>query len=90
MSWAPFDGGARITLEKSASAAPFTITCGIYGWAMHTRFFSDANSARVQYEAMKTALASIVDGIPLESDPDLAEKMKAVRQAIQRFVAEYP
>jgi|SRR6185312_15255820 len=81
---------SRITLEKSASAAPFAITCGVYGWALHTRFFRDEAKARSQYEAMKTALRAVVDIIPLESDPDLAEKMKAVTQAIQRFVAEYP
>jgi hypothetical protein len=33
--------GARITLEKDGAIAPFTITCGIYGWMAHTRFFSN-------------------------------------------------
>lgn len=29
--------GARITLERTASQ--FAITCGVYGWMVHTRFF---------------------------------------------------
>jgi hypothetical protein len=33
--------GARITLERDTRIAPFAITCGIYGWMVHTRFFRD-------------------------------------------------
>jgi hypothetical protein len=29
--------GARISLERDCRVAPFAITCGIYGWMLHTR-----------------------------------------------------
>jgi hypothetical protein len=45
--------GARITLERTTPTAPFAITCGVYGWMVHTRFFSIEADAIVQFEAMK-------------------------------------
>lgn len=33
------DGFSRITLERETPHVPFAITCGIYGWMVHTRFF---------------------------------------------------
>ena len=41
--------GARITLEQGGFAA-FSITCGIYGWMVHTRFFSARAEADAAYE----------------------------------------
>ena len=42
--------GARITLQQSepnvfARTAPCALTCGIYGWMFHTRFFGNAAAA---------------------------------------------
>ena len=28
--------GARIALERGGAVSPFAITCGIYGWMVHT------------------------------------------------------
>jgi len=53
--------GARISLERDCRAAPFAITCGIYGWMLHTRFFSSKFEAETQYEAMKSALAVLLE-----------------------------
>src|SRR3954471_2347950 len=50
------DLGARITLERDGSVAPFAITCGIYGWAFHTRFFSTRETADRDLETMKDAI----------------------------------
>jgi predicted transposase len=33
-----YDAGARITLERCAYGISFALTCGIYGWFIHTRF----------------------------------------------------
>jgi len=33
--------GARITLETGCGIAPYAITCGIYGWMMHTCFLEE-------------------------------------------------
>jgi hypothetical protein len=68
--------GARITLERDGYT-PFAITCGIYGWMVHTRFFANEEDARRGYEDMKQALDSIIQSVPLESDPNCEAKMKA-------------
>mgnify|MGYP001251445502 CR=1 FL=1 len=52
--------GARITLERDSETAPFAITCGVYGWMMHTRFLGDEAEARAEYEAMRVALSDLV------------------------------
>lgn len=50
--------GARISLEEGGRA-PWSITCGVYGWMVHTRFFEyreDATSALLE---MKGALEEL-------------------------------
>jgi hypothetical protein len=82
--------GARITLEREAKHAPYAITCGIYGWMVHTRFLDDRAAALSEYEAMKGALAHILSLVPLTSDPDCKRKMDTVIAAIGDFVARFP
>ena len=53
--------GARITLERAASVAPFAITCGIYGWMMHTRFFASEAEAQSQYDLMENSLSALLE-----------------------------
>ncbi len=61
-----YESMTRITIEKDGTIVPFSITCGIYGWMMHTRFFGSEEEARIQMKLMKSKLASIVDMIPLK------------------------
>ena len=76
--------GARITLERNAlMGAPFAITCGIYGWLVHTRFFADEPAALAQYEAMKPALETIAGLVVSERSAEAAD-------AIDVFVDEFP
>jgi hypothetical protein len=82
--------GARITLEKDGAIAPFAITCGIYGWMVHTRFFSSLDEAMRAYEAMKPELATILEAIPPTSDPEVDEKSARVSKAISDFVDRFP
>jgi hypothetical protein len=82
--------GARITLERDTRIAPFAITCGIYGWMLHTCFLAAEPEALVQFESMKTALAAILDAIPLESDPGKDAKTSSVCDAIGAFVERFP
>jgi hypothetical protein len=82
--------GARITLERDAQVGPFAITCGIYGWMFHTRFFPTEAEARRDYEAMKVALNEIVQAIPFENDPDRDAGMNATAQRISAFVERFP
>ncbi len=82
--------GARITLERETRTAPFAITCGIYELLVHTRFFSHKEDAAAQFEAMKIALAEIIESIPLVSDPEKDAKRHAVYDSISAFLERYP
>ncbi len=84
------DDGARITLERDTRVAPFAITCGIYGWMMHTRFFGDEVEAVAGYDAMKAELSAICAALPLTGEADEAAKRSAAMRAIAAFVENYP
>jgi hypothetical protein len=56
--------GARVTLERGGSVAPWSVTCGIYGAFMHTAFACDEAEGRSKYEGMK------IDLIVLMQEPD--------------------
>jgi hypothetical protein len=85
-----YRGEARITLERDGGTAPFAITCGVYGWMVHTRFFSTLAEAEREYALMQPALAAIADAQPLTTDPDLDARMDAVSDAIGQFVDRFP
>jgi len=83
-------GGARITLERDGFAAPFSITCGVYGWLMHTRFFAHGWEAEREYATMKPALAAIVDLFPRPGDRAPEARLNAFTAAINGFVDRFP
>jgi hypothetical protein len=76
---------ARITLERDTRAAPFAITCGIYGCMMHTRFFSLETEATSQYEEMKTALSALL-ATEEEGGP---EGCRSFLDGVAKFVKTY-
>jgi hypothetical protein len=78
--------GARITLEQDTTIAPFAITCGIYGWMLHTRFFATENEAVAEYEKMKASLSEIIERF---SDPNRDDR-GAAEKAMETFVETYP
>lgn len=80
--------GARISLEAGGRAAPFAITCGIYGWMVHTRFFSARDAAEQQYSLMKPALSQILDAIHSRDLRD--EEYHEVTDRIEAFVEMFP
>jgi hypothetical protein len=91
--------GARITLERPEPRKPFgqptvryAITCGIYGWMVHTRFFAEEADAVEAYEAMKPALAKIAEALPeIEGDePNVAEKVQRASDKFQDFTQRFP
>lgn len=82
--------GARITLERDAKAAPFAITCGLYGWMFHTRFFKTLDEAMQAYEAMKVELSVLVSLVPFETDPEVDAKCRALTDAIGGFIGRNP
>jgi len=71
--------GARITLERDTPTAPFAITCGVYGWMVHTRFFATEAEALAQFKEMKNALESILM-MPRDS----------VSEGLTQFIQKYP
>lgn len=82
--------GARITLERDGVTAPLTITCGIYGWMVHTRFFGAESVAQTDFENMKVELSKIIGIIPLTIDPEVDSKSRFVADYISRFVEQFP
>ncbi len=52
--------GARITLEEGGVTAPWSITCGVYGWMVHTRFFSQREHAEAAIDPMKSAMDEVL------------------------------
>lgn len=81
--------GARISLERDAKAAPFAITCGIYGWMVHTTFLSDVAEAQEAFDQMKRDLERILEMIPIHNDPAADEKIQLVQSAISAFVGKH-
>jgi hypothetical protein len=81
--------GARITLEKEAEVSRYAITCGIYGWMMHTCFLSEEGEAVRQYEAMKAGLGDL-----LERAEELVSNKEAQRALLvdgcAKFVERFP
>jgi hypothetical protein len=62
----------------------------VYGWLVHTRFFSTAASAQQNYEEMKAELALILHLIPDEHDPAAETRLQDVVAAISGFVEKFP
>ena len=80
--------GARISLERDCRAAPFAITCGIYGWLMHTRFFSSKYEAEMQYEGMKSALAMLLEVAQKTAEIDGGRQV--LMAGVSKFVEMFP
>ncbi len=78
--------GARITLERECKFAPYAITCGVYGWLVHTRFIADEPTAISEYEKMQPSLARIVDMIGADGTPDDPD---ALDGAVAQFTEQY-
>ena len=82
------DSGARITLERGCTHAPWSVTCGIYGWFFHTRFLG--SEAEAEFDAMSTQLIEILHLIPKSDDFEIESDSKVVYTAIQAFVDRFP
>jgi hypothetical protein len=80
--------GARITLEQ-CSYTPFAITCGIYGWMVHTAFASSKKEAQEQFISMKEELEKILRIVPLVDDPELEAASERVYIALRAFTEKF-
>lgn len=75
--------GARITLKRGRGY--ISISCHIYGWTDHTRFFNSIAEAQREYAAMKAALGGVVSVIESAGSKDIK-----VWEAISVFVRRFP
>ena len=81
--------GARITLERlQGQLAKYAITCGMYGWFLHTRFLGGEEEARGDFEEMKAELSRML-GL-LDSGSDEKQMEHEVLEAISNFVDRFP
>ena len=78
------------TLERNAKIAPFAITCGIYGWMVHTRFLGVEPEAQEAFDAMEKELSKIIESIPLKTDPEVQAKSEALCDSLAAFVEKFP
>ena len=80
--------GARITLERETRAAPFAITCGIYGWMLHTRFFGDEAEAETEYARMREAIGALLEAAERTAEADGGKKV--LYDGVSAFVERFP
>ena len=86
----PEDADARITLERVGATPEYAITCGVYGWMFHTRFFESEEAAQAAFDLIKPELERLAGMIPYEEDRDVEAKAKALGEASADFVRRHP
>src|SRR5688572_23604628 len=82
-----YEHRARITLEHNALIAPFAITCGIFGWMAHTRYFGSQAEADAQFEQMKQELAGLVSFLV---EGEGKKKLGNISSRLKKFVERFP
>jgi hypothetical protein len=82
--------GARITLERDGITAPFSITCGVYDWLVHTCFFSTEEAAQQAFEKMKAELDDILLLIRNQKSSDAEITVQDIKTALAAFVKRFP
>jgi hypothetical protein len=81
--------GARISLEHDGRSAPYAITCGIYGWMVHTRFIGVESEALKEFESMKLELSRIMSMLLLVADQEMNAKLSVVSKSLAEFVKKF-
>ena len=74
--------GARVTLKRGGSY--ISVSCSIYGWMDHTRFFGSLVEAQREYVLMKPPLANMVENILSAGKGDL-KMWEAIADFVRRF-----
>ncbi len=78
-----YPGGARITLKRGSGY--ISVSCNLYGWMDHTRFFGTVSDAQREYVEMKTALISVLEVIGTKNLKEIK-----VWEALSEFVKRFP
>jgi hypothetical protein len=74
--------GARITLKRGSRY--ISVSCNVYGWMDHTRFFGSVTEAQREYVLMKSSLGNMVNNILLAGKSDL-KMWEAIAEFVRRF-----
>jgi len=74
--------GARVTLKLSENY--ISVSCSVYGWMEHTRFFGSPIDGHREYQLMKPLLANMVENILSTNDSDL-KMWEAIADFVRRF-----
>ena len=75
-------GGARITLKRGTNYV--SVSCSVYGWMDHTRFFGTVIEAQREYLLMKPSLSNMVENILSAGGSDL-KMWEAIADFVRRF-----
>lgn len=73
---------ARITLKRGGSY--ISVSCSIYGWMDHTRFFASVSEAQREYLLMKPTLKNMVENVLASGKSDL-KMWEAIADFVRRF-----
>ena len=74
--------GVRMTLKRGDNYV--SVSCNIYGWIDHTRFFVKVHEAIREYRVMKVAAENIVD-LAKSSDSNKIKVWEAISEFVRRF-----
>jgi hypothetical protein len=74
--------GARLTLKRGGNYV--SVTCSIYGWMDHTRFFCTVIDAQREYLLMRPPLTNMVENI-LPAGKDDFKMWEAIAEFVRRF-----
>src|SRR5512141_1156990 len=74
--------GGRVTLKQGKTF--ISVSCHIYGWMDHTRFFYTIADAQREYVIMKNILGSMMDDILPGGAGDI-KMWEAIADFVRRF-----
>ena len=74
--------GVRITLKKSSKF--ISVSCNIYGWMDHTRFFTTITEAQREFILMRSALGNMIENV-LSTDTKDIKVWEEISQFVRRF-----
>jgi hypothetical protein len=74
--------GGRITLKQGKTF--ISVSCHIYGWIDHTRFFHSVPEAQREFVIMKNKIGSMLDDI-LGAGKDELKMWEAIADFVRKF-----
>jgi len=77
-----YGSSVRVTLKRGENF--ISVSCSIYGWMDHTRFFNTLRDALREYRLMKPSLANVVENILPAAKGDI-KMWEAVAAFVRRF-----